>query len=118
MVSDSELSQIMPHLARAKRDLYLEPLQRAMAEFAINTFLREAAFLAQIAHESAELRFMEEIWGPTPAQRGYEGRADLGNTQPGDGKRFKGRGPIQLTGRANYRSYGQRLGVDLESHPE
>ncbi len=48
----------------------------------------------------------------------YEGRSDLGNTQPGDGERFKGRGFIQLTGRANYREYGQKLGIDLESHPE
>jgi hypothetical protein len=64
---------------------------------------------------------MEEIWGPTPAQRRYEppGKlaTDLGNTQTGDGKRFKGRGPIQITGRANYRRYGDLLGVDLIADP-
>lgn len=48
----------------------------------------------------------------------YEGRADLGNTQPGDGKRFKGRGYPQLTGRGNYRAYGKLIDVDLEAHPE
>lgn len=80
--------------------------------------LRLAHFMAQLCHESGNFRYMEEIWGPTAAQRGYEGRADLGNTAPGDGFRFKGRGPIQLTGRANYRAYGRRIGIDLERHPE
>ena len=58
-----------------------------------------AGFLAQLAHESGQLRYMEEI----ASGSAYEGRRDLGNTQPGDGVRFKGRGPIQLTGRSNYR---------------
>jgi putative chitinase len=71
-----------------------------MREFEVTTPLRQAAFLAQLAHESGQFRFMEEIWGPTPAQRRYEGRRDLGNIQPGDGFRYKGRGPIQITGRA------------------
>lgn len=97
---------------------YLGALNDAMAEFDIDSYLREAAFLAQIAHESGEFRWMEEIWGPTPAQQRYEGRKDLGNTQPGDGKRFKGRGPIQITGRENYRKYGVFLNVDLLKNPE
>jgi hypothetical protein len=65
---------------------------------------------------------MEEIWGPTPAQLRYEPESSLattlGNTEPGDGKRFKGRGPIQITGRANYRRFGDLLNVDLMSAPE
>lgn len=76
--------------------------------------LRLAHFLAQLIHESGSFRYMEEI----ASGQAYEGRADLGNTQPGDGKRYKGRGPIQITGRANYRRYGARIGIDIERHPE
>ena len=76
--------------------------------------LRLIHFLAQLAHESGNFHYMEEI----ASGAAYEGRKDLGNTQAGDGKRFKGRGPIQLTGRANYRRYGQQLGIDFESNPE
>jgi putative chitinase len=76
--------------------------------------LRLAHFLAQLGHESGSYRYMEEI----ASGSAYEGRGDLGNTQAGDGRRFKGRGPIQLTGRANYRHYGQAIGIDLENHPE
>lgn len=76
--------------------------------------LRLAHFIAQVAHESGGFVYMEEIASGSK----YEGRADLGNTQPGDGKLFKGRGPLQLTGRANYREYGQALGIYFEEHPE
>lgn len=75
--------------------------------------LRLQHFLAQLAHESGNFRYMEEIASGTA----YEGRADLGNTQAGDGIRYKGRGPIQLTGRTNYRKYGQALGLDFETNP-
>lgn len=84
----------------------------------IESAQRLAHFLAQVIHESGSFAYMEEIWGPTAAQRGYEGRADLGNVQPGDGTRYKGRGPIQITGRSNYRRYGGKIGIDLERHPE
>ena len=80
----------------------------------LDTGLRLAHFMGQCAHESGGFRYMEEI----ASGAGYEGRADLGNTQPGDGKRYKGRGPIQLTGRANYRRVGRQIGIDLESHPD
>lgn len=83
----------------------------AMDTFEINTPARQAAFLAQVGHESGGFKFINEIWGPTAAQARYEvrGAGDLGNVQPGDGVRYKGRGWIQLTGRDNYRRAYERL---------
>jgi predicted chitinase len=118
---DDQLRAIMPRLPAAKRATYLPFFQSAMTEFEIDRPAREAAFVAQLAHESGELRFMEEIWGPTAAQRRYEPPSTLatklGNTETGDGKRFKGRGPIQITGRANYKRFGDLLGLDLVADP-
>jgi putative chitinase len=84
-------------------------LEQACMRFGINTELRVCHFLAQVAHESGTGRWLKELWGPTPAQSRYEGREDLGNTQPGDGFRFRGRGGIQLTGRDNYQRYSQAI---------
>ena len=89
-----------------------------MDEFEINTPDRQAAFLAQVGHESGGLHWLVELWGPTPAQTRYEGRADLGNTEPGDGYRFRGRGLLQTTGRANYESTGDCLDSPLLDSPE
>jgi putative chitinase len=113
-VSAAQLRQIMPGLSEAKAQQYLPHLNRAMQEAGITTKPRQAAFLAQLAHESGGLRYMEEI----ASGAAYEGRRDLGNTQPGDGTRFKGRGPIQLTGRANYEAAGRALGLDLVNNPQ
>lgn len=96
---------------------FLPHIEAAMAEFDINTPERQAAFLAQIGHESGGLHWLVEIWGPSIAQAHYEGRADLGNTEPGDGFKFKGRGLLQTTGRANYQRTGDALGVDLLADP-
>jgi putative chitinase len=117
-ITAEQLKRSMPGITPDRVTLYLPFLNAAMTEFEINTPTRAAAFLAQVGHESGSLRWMQEIWGPTPAQKGYEGRADLGNTQPGDGSRFRGRGPIQITGRANYQKYGDLLGIDLITNPE
>lgn len=80
----------------------------------LDTGLRLAHFMGQCAHESGGFIYMEEI----ASGQAYEGRKDLGNTVAGDGKRYKGRGPIQLTGRANYRAFGREVGIDFEAHPE
>ncbi len=73
-----------------------------------------AMFTAQMAHESGGFQYDEEI----ASGKDYEGRSNLGNTQKGDGEKFKGRGYIQLTGRANYKEYGDKLGINLVDHPE
>ncbi len=121
MLTAEQLQSIMPRLSSKTNSEFLPFLTGAMAEFAIEAPARAAAFLAQLAHESGQFRFMEEIWGPTDAQRRYEPvtklSQDLGNTSAGDGKRFKGRGPIQLTGRANYQRFGDLLSVDLLADP-
>lgn len=109
MISAAILSQIMPR-AGAKSALYAPHLANAMTEFYIDSPARQAAFLAQVAHESGELRYVREL----ASGAAYEGRRDLGNTQPGDGKRFKGRGLIQITGRANYAACSRAL-FDAES---
>ncbi|MEM8730249.1 MAG: peptidoglycan-binding protein [Pseudomonadota bacterium] len=85
-----------------------------LSEYAIDTPLRMAHFLAQITHECAGFRTTQEFADGTA----YEGREDLGNTEPGDGPRYKGRGLLQLTGRHNYRRYGGLLALPLEDQPE
>lgn len=82
-----------------------------------DTAARVANFVGQGAHETNGFRLLREVWGPTDAQKRYEGRADLGNTQPGDGFTYRGRGIFQLTGRANYHAAGRAIGQDLEGNP-
>jgi len=77
-----------------------------------------AYILATAHHETGAFKWLHEIWGPTDAQRRYEGRADLGNNQPGDGKRYMGRGFVQLTGRRNYADWSKRTGLDLIAKPD
>ncbi|MGK2829261.1 glycoside hydrolase family 19 protein [Ralstonia pseudosolanacearum] len=128
LITAAQLHAIMP-LAGARADVFAPVLADVMLFRQINTPTRIAAFLAQVGHESGQLRMVRELWGPTPVQRRYDGRADLGNTNPEairiarahgstPGRWWLGRGLIQTTGYTNNLACGQALGLDLLNHPE
>ena len=108
--------------APSRAALFAPFIQAACEHYQISDPLDIAAFLAQLGHESGGLQWTREIWGPTVAQRAYEPPSEkakeLGNTRPGDGQRFCGRGLIQITGRANYALAAVALDLDLLNHPE
>ena len=114
MITLDTLQAICPATRNGRLAVFVDPLNAAMSEYSIDwTPVREAAFLAQIAHESGSFNYVREL----ASGEAYEGRADLGNMAEGDGVRFKGRGLIQITGRANYIACGDALGVDLVDEP-
>jgi len=110
--------EILKRIAPASKDKIITDLEKYFDKWlsvsTINTYLRVCHFIAQCAHESDQFKTLEEY----ASGAAYEGRKDLGNTQPGDGRRFKGRGIIQLTGRANYAECSRDLGIDLVGNPE
>jgi predicted chitinase len=94
-------------------------IEEALEQEGLDDVPSQIAVLATVATEvGPSLRPIKEYGGRSYFTQMYEGRSDLGNTRPGDGARFHGRGYIQLTGRANYRAYGSRLGVPLEDRPD
>jgi predicted chitinase len=93
-------------------------IQAACVESGLVDRASVIAVLATIGTEVSSFEPINEFGGPAYFKKNYEGRTDLGNTHPGDGVRYHGRGFIQLTGRANYRNYGQRLHVPLEDDPD
>lgn len=105
MITAAQIMTILP-LAKPKDvQAYYGPLAQRMGVYEITTPLRMAHFIAQVGWESGQLHYPEELG----SGQEYEGRIDLGNTQPGDGPLFKGRGLIQLTGRINYELYGRDM---------
>lgn len=118
LLTIEQVAHACPGARPARLAAYLPYLNAAAAEAEITTPLRAAMWLAQLGHESCDFAFLTEIWGNTPAQLGYEGRDDLGNFIPGDGYRYRGRGALQLTGRANYHACGDALHLPLEEQPD
>lgn len=108
------LKKCWPYSTELNRNKFAPYLDKYMSLYDISSPVAMACFLAQIGHESAQLRYVEEI----ASGASYEGRTDLGNTEIGDGKRFKGRGLIQITGRTNYKQISDDLGIDFVSSPE
>lgn len=95
------MAQATAVFTREPSSAQLADLNACLERFSINTAQRIRHFLAQVGHESGGLRWMLEL----ATGDAYEGRQDLGNTQAGDGRRFKGAGAIQLTGRYNYQRF-------------
>jgi putative chitinase len=94
--------------------IFLEPISQTLQRYDLNTLERCRMFLAQIGHESGQLRYTEEL----ASGAAYEGRKDLGNTETGDGVKYKGRGLIQITGRSNYALCSLALDLPLLENPE
>lgn len=110
--------KILKQIAPSANDKIISDLELYFDEYLkkynLTTWLRVCHFLAQAAHESAGFRTLEEY----ASGAAYEGRKDLGNVKAGDGVRYKGRGIFQLTGRANYKTYGEKIGYNLEFDPK
>jgi len=129
------LRRIGPNISQAKADEYAPLLTSTMDRWEIDTFDEITMFLANLLHESGEFRWMAEIWGPTTQQLKYERNFNaawpptpsdqtnkvayaLGNDESGDGRRYAGHGPIQVTGKTNHLLMGFLLELDLVARPE
>jgi putative chitinase len=113
-ITSSQLGKIAINLKEPKLSMWTEKINLAMEKFHISTLADQAAFIAQTMHESGECRYTKEL----ASGQAYEGRRDLGNVNPGDGIKYKGRGLIQITGRSNYKKISDACGTDFINHPE
>lgn len=128
MMTEEQLKKIFPQIKPEKLKVYTAAFNEVLPQFGMDTPKRIACFLGQVGHESAQLRYDKELGSKynkadpkdpnEPVGTLYEGRKSLGNTEPGDGPKFIGRGILQLTGRENYTLYSKKLGIDLVNHPD
>lgn len=114
LITPQQIKQCLIYASSANINLFFDPINEVFSMYDIDTPLRMAMFIAQIGVESGSLVYTKEIASGAE----YEGRRDLGNTQTGDGVLFKGRGLIQITGRANYAACANGTGIDCLNHPE
>lgn len=121
-VNEDELIAMMPAAGSGRVSRYIDAINTVLEQYEINTLMRRAAFLATVAHETAQLHYMAEVWGPTRGQLRYDPPGSLatrlGNTKIGDGRRYRGRGLLMLTGRDNYARASEALGYDLVADPD
>ena len=120
-ITTLQLQQILPNAGQSA-GVFVPVLNTAMVRYQIVGSLRMAAFIAQIGHESGQLRYVREMGSDQYLSKYDTGSLAkrLGNTPEadGDGQKYRGRGLIQITGRANYAECGEALGLDLVNHPE
>ena len=114
MISKLQLQSVYREAPASRIEKFIDPINDVCERYQINTLERCRMFLAQSGHESGQLRYMEEL----SSGAAYEGRRDLGNTQTGDGEKYKGRGVIQITGRNNYLLCSLSLDLPLLEKPE
>lgn len=114
LITKQQLAAVFKQASPERIDRFIQPINQTIAKYEINTPQRVRMFLAQVGHESGELRYVKEL----ASGKAYEGRKDLGNVIAGDGVRYKGRGLIQITGRANYASVSAALGQNFVLTPE
>lgn len=119
ILSEVNLKQLIPLAKPAKIKVFVEPLQKTLDMYQINTPRRIACFIAQITHESGSLMYVKELASGAAYDTGKLA-LNLGNTPEadGDGQKYKGRGLIQITGRLNYFALSKALGVDFIANPE
>jgi putative chitinase len=122
LITNDQLRRIISPVkySVAQLEKITDALNQTLIKYEINTPKRICHFLAQVIHESGTFRYTVELWGPTPAQKRYDTRVDLGNTPAldNDGFKYRGRGWIQVTGKFNYQLASKEFGYDFVKDPD